>query len=212
MPALHGRLRTRWCCGDVGSFVDLVSLKLMTQARFATTEPNGRPSLARSSWLQPTPTLPRSARTSLDCMRDRSNSTSEMSTVRHRNNERLSSTPVLPVRLHIARDGEQALAMLRDERFRPAMIILDLSLPKVSGFEVLEQNPRKDIPVVIFSASQLLSDSASQRLSDKERTLALGAKEYVHKPMDMVGYRNAVLGMVRNWAMSEQDTNGAVPM
>ena len=84
------------------------------------------------------------------------------------------------------------------------MIILDLSLPKVSGFEVLERNPRKDIPVVIFSASQ--------RLSDKERTLALGAKEYVHKPMDMVGYRNAVLGMVRNWAMSEQDSNGAVPM
>jgi len=39
----------------------------------------------------------------------------------------------LPVRLHIARDGEQALAMLRDEWFRPAMIILDLSLPRVSG-------------------------------------------------------------------------------
>jgi len=110
----------------------------------------------------------------------------------------------LPVHVHIARDGEQALAMLANERFRPAMIILDLSLPRLSGFEVLEQNPRKDIPVVIFSASE--------RLSDKERTLSLGAKEYIHKPMDMVGYRNAVLGMVRNWAMSEQDTNGTVPM
>jgi len=118
--------------------------------------------------------------------------------------QQILAESTLPVHLHIARDGEQALAMLRDERFRPAMIILDLSLPKVSGFEVLERNPRKDIPVVIFSASQ--------RLSDKERTLALGAKEYVHKPMDMVGYRNAVLGMVRNWAMSEQDSNGAVPM
>ena len=109
----------------------------------------------------------------------------------------------LPVHVHIARDGEQALAMLANERFRPAMIILDLSLPRLSGFEVLEQNPRKDIPVVIFSASE--------RLSDKERTLSLGAKEYIHKPMDMVGYRNAVLGMVRNWAMSE-DTNGTGPM
>jgi DNA-binding response OmpR family regulator len=86
---------------------------------------------------------------------------------------------VLPL-IHIARDGEQALAMLADERFRPAMIILDLSLPKLSGFEVLEQNPRKDIPVVVFSASM--------QTSDKERTLTLGAKEYVHKPMDMVGY------------------------
>ena len=107
--------------------------------------------------------------------------------------QQILAESALPIRLQIARDGEQALAMLRDERFRPAMIILDLSLPKVSGFEVLEQNPRKDIPVVIFSASQ--------RLSDKERTLSLGAKEYVHKPMDMVGYRDAVLGMVRNWAM-----------
>lgn len=104
------------------------------------------------------------------------------------------------VKLHIARDGEQALAMLADQRFHPAMIILDLSLPKVSGFDVLEQNPRKDIPVVIFSASS--------RTCDKERTLSLGAKEYVHKPLDMVGYRNAVVGMVRNWAMTSQDPPG----
>lgn len=107
--------------------------------------------------------------------------------------QQILAESALPVRLHIARDGEQALAMLADERFRPAMVILDLSLPKLSGFEVLEHNPRKDIPVVIFTASQ--------RTSDKERTLLLGAREYVHKPLDMVGYRNAVLGMVRNWAM-----------
>jgi DNA-binding response OmpR family regulator len=103
----------------------------------------------------------------------------------------------LPVHVHIARDGEQALAMLANERFQPAMIILDLSLPKLSGFDVLEQNPRKDIPVVIFSASE--------RTSDRARTLLLGAKEYIHKPLDMIGYRNAVLGMVRNWAMTSKD-------
>jgi CheY-like chemotaxis protein len=105
---------------------------------------------------------------------------------------------VLPVKLHIARDGEQALVMLANEHFKPAMIILDLSLPNVSGFDVLEQNPRKDIPIVIFSASV--------RLSDKERTLSLGAKEYVHKPMDMVGYRDALLGIVHNWAMPGKRT------
>ena len=107
-----------------------------------------------------------------------------------------------PVKLSIARDGEQALAMLADERFKPAMIILDLSLPVVSGYEVLKRNPRKDIPVVIFSASMYSSDMA--------QTLSLGAKEYVQKPMDMLGYRNAVLGMVRNWAMPEQDTSESV--
>ena len=107
-----------------------------------------------------------------------------------------------PVRLTIARDGEQALAILANQQFNPALIILDLSLPKLSGFEVLSQNPRKDIPVVIFSAST--------RTSDRERTLSIGAKEYVHKPMDMVGYRDAVLGMVCNWAMPEQDASGGV--
>jgi chemotaxis family two-component system response regulator Rcp1 len=114
--------------------------------------------------------------------------------------QQILAESALPVHVHIARDGEQALAMLRDERFRPAMIILDLSLPKLSGFEVLEQNPRKDIPVVIFSASQ--------RLSDKERTLSLGAREYIHKPLDMAGYRDAVLGMVRNWAITSKDLPG----
>jgi len=47
--------------------------------------------------------------------------------------------------------------MLDDVHFRPDMIILiilDLSLPKLSGFDVLERKPRKNILVVIFSASQ----------------------------------------------------------
>jgi DNA-binding response OmpR family regulator len=105
------------------------------------------------------------------------------------------------VKLSVARDGKQALTMLADERFQPAMIILDLSLPVLSGYDVLEQNPRKNVPIVIFSASM--------RSSDVERTLSMGAKEYIHKPMDMVGYRNAVLGMVRNWAMPEEEPSGA---
>jgi CheY-like chemotaxis protein len=106
------------------------------------------------------------------------------------------------VNLSIARDGAQALAMLADKHFIPDLIILDLNLPVLSGFEVLQQNPRKDIPIVVFSASM--------RTSDVERTLSLGARDCVHKPIDLQSYRDAVLGMVRNWAMPEQDANGAV--
>jgi CheY-like chemotaxis protein len=98
-----------------------------------------------------------------------------------------------PMNITIAGDGAQALAMLADERFIPDLIILDLNLPVLSGFEVLERNPRKDIPVVIFSASK--------RTSDVERTLSLGAKEYIHKPIDLQRYRDAVIGMVYKWAM-----------
>jgi CheY-like chemotaxis protein len=102
--------------------------------------------------------------------------------------------------LSIARDGAQALAMLADERFKPDLIILDLNLPGLSGFEVLERNARKDVPVVIFSASV--------RQSDAEKTLSLGAREYVQKPMDLPSYRDAVLGMVQRWVISDADARG----
>jgi CheY-like chemotaxis protein len=115
----------------------------------------------------------------------------------------LLAEATLPVKLTIARDGQQALTMLADRDFQPAMIILDLNLPVMSGYEVLKRNPHKDIPVVIFSASS--------NTADVERGLSLGAREYVRKPMDMEGYRNAVVGMVRNWAIPEDDANGARP-
>src|SRR5437879_8021595 len=57
------------------------------------------------------------------------------------------------VKLTIARDGVQALMILSDPSFRPSLIILDLSLPMISGHTVLEKNPQKDVPVVVFSAS-----------------------------------------------------------
>lgn len=100
-----------------------------------------------------------------------------------------------PVKLSIASDGQQALAMLADECFQPDIVILDLSLPGLSGFEVLEQNPRKEIPVVVFSASH--------NPDDVERTLSLGAREYVRKPMDLDSYRDTLFGMIRHWGMPD---------
>jgi CheY-like chemotaxis protein len=108
----------------------------------------------------------------------------------------------LPVKLTIARDGVQALMMLSDPAFRPALIILDLNLPTLPGFEVLERNPRPDIPVVVFSVSA--------NPADHDRAMALGAKEYVSKPVDLMGYRSAVLGMIDRWAMPKK-ANGAGP-
>ena len=105
----------------------------------------------------------------------------------------LLADAMIPIKLAIARDGQQALMMLADGEFQPAMIILDLNLPVLSGYDVLERNPRKDIPVVIFSASM--------NPADVERGLSLGAREYIQKPLHMDAYRNAVIGMIRNWAM-----------
>jgi DNA-binding response OmpR family regulator len=72
-------------------------------------------------------------------------------------------------------DGEQATTMLRTEQ--PDLIILDLIMPKVNGFEVLQMisiTPQlSKTPVIILS--NLAQDS------DVEKARALGAKEYFVK-------------------------------
>ena len=105
----------------------------------------------------------------------------------------------VPIKLVIARDGVQALTMLDDPAFKPALIILDLNIPLISGHAILERNPRKEIPVVIFSVS---SDER-----DMQRALALGAREYVQKPMNLEAYKQAVCRIIAKWVLPED--NGA---
>ena len=72
-------------------------------------------------------------------------------------------------------DGEEAIQLLNHEH--PALIILDLIMPKVTGFEVMQMisiNPQLDkIPIVILS--NLAQDS------DIQKAQQLGAKEYFIK-------------------------------
>lgn len=78
--------------------------------------------------------------------------------------------------VRIAPDGESALAMLAQDPL-PVLVLLDLMLPKKSGFEVLEamgQDARmKTIPVIVLS-------NLGQP-QDIERAKALGAKAYFVK-------------------------------
>jgi chemotaxis family two-component system response regulator Rcp1 len=92
--------------------------------------------------------------------------------------------------LEVARDGEQALQHLHaavGNKYLPALILLDLNLPKMDGFEVLRtiraDSKLRAIPVVVFSSS-------SDR-SQVYRAYEMGANAYVVKPMndfvDLVG-------------------------
>lgn len=99
------------------------------------------------------------------------------------------------VHLHIARDGEQALQILKDPEFLPDLIILDLNIPKVSGLAVLATYPMEKTPVVVFSASE--------NEAEMTRALSLGAREFVHKPLDLDEYKNAVTGMIRKWVSDD---------
>ena len=74
----------------------------------------------------------------------------------------LASCPVA-FKLHVARDGEQALQMLADANLEVDLIILDLNLPKICGLGVLERYHPKDTPVVVFSASSRQTDKRYSR-------------------------------------------------
>ena len=77
-----------------------------------------------------------------------------------------------------ATDGAQALRTLADAR--PDLVLLDVMMPDVSGWEVLTtmraDAATADVPVVVLSARAMPADV--------ERGLALGADRYVTKPFD----------------------------
>lgn len=84
--------------------------------------------------------------------------------------------------IHVARDGEEALAWFsrwEAGEALPAVILLDLNLPRVNGLEVLQQlkdHPRfRSIPVVILTSSREDSDLKS--------AYDLGVSSYIEKPV-----------------------------
>jgi CheY-like chemotaxis protein len=97
-----------------------------------------------------------------------------------------------PVILTTARDGEQGLAILADRGYNPALIILDLNMPKLPGHLLLQRYDAAKTSVVVFSA--YWNDV------DLDRAFALGVREYVHKPMDLDAFKQAVCNMVEKWA------------
>lgn len=105
-----------------------------------------------------------------------------------------------PVHLNIARDGEQALQILMEPGYEPDLVLLDLNIPKLSGYAVLASYPRrKTTPVVVFTASQ--------NGADIDRAYSLGAREFITKPMDLDEYKSAVSGVVQKWtSMNNTET------
>jgi CheY-like chemotaxis protein len=81
----------------------------------------------------------------------------------------------------IAHKGERGLALLRDGRPLPAMILLDLKMPGMSGFDVLREiradSRLQHIPVIVVTSSALEAD-------EKEACSA-GATSFLHKSFDM---------------------------
>jgi DNA-binding response OmpR family regulator len=103
----------------------------------------------------------------------------------------------IPVKIHVARDGEQALQMLDNPEFQPGLVILDLNLPRIPGSVVLERYQNKKAPVVIFTSSW--------NEAEINRALNLGAREFAQKPTDLQTFSDVICGIVKRWAIREED-------
>jgi CheY-like chemotaxis protein len=113
----------------------------------------------------------------------------------------------------VTNDGEQALDYLHRRQSHqtrpngnPAVILLDLKLPKVNGFEVLEQVRADDnlkmIPVVVLTSSN------EER--DLMRSYNLGVNAYVTKPVDFHEFVNAVKELGVFWAVINEPPPGSL--
>jgi CheY-like chemotaxis protein len=115
----------------------------------------------------------------------------------------------------VTRDGQQALDYLhcRGEfstraTGNPAVMLLDLKLPKIGGLEVLQQvksdERLKMIPVVVLTSSN--------EEKDMMRSYSLGVNAYVVKPVDFHEFVNAVKELGVFWAVINEPPPGSVRM
>ncbi len=113
----------------------------------------------------------------------------------------------------VAHDGQQALDYLycRGEyttrsKDNPAVMLLDLKLPKVDGLEVLKQvksdGQLRVIPVVVLTSSKEEKDMVA--------SYKLGVNAYVVKPVDFHEFVNAIKELGVFWAVINEPPPGSV--
>lgn len=109
----------------------------------------------------------------------------------------------------VARDGQEAVDYLlcqgkysdRDTARQPAVVLLDLKLPKLNGLDVL-QRIRADVRTDIIPVVVLTSSSEEE---DMLNSYEYGANSYVRKPVDFSGFADAVTQLGIFWLLHNQE-------
>lgn len=105
----------------------------------------------------------------------------------------------------VARDGAEALDYLfgtgayegRDTSVMPMIVLLDLKLPRVDGFEVLQRLRSEErtrfLPIVVLTSSREEKDIIE--------SYSLGVNSYVCKPVDFSGFMDAARQLGLYWLL-----------
>ena len=90
-----------------------------------------------------------------------------------------------------AETGEEGLRLTRERRV--TLVLLDLKLPGESGWVILEkikiEPETSSIPVIVFTASVAASE--------RDRSLAMGAADYLVKPLSAASLKDAIARVLR---------------
>ncbi|MNO34378.1 Alkaline phosphatase synthesis transcriptional regulatory protein PhoP [compost metagenome] len=92
---------------------------------------------------------------------------------------------------YLAMDGETAVEMIKNKSFD--LIVLDIMLPEMDGFEVLEQV--KGIPTILLTARS--------SVEDRVKGLVMGADDYLTKPFEMLEFFARVEAILRRTKKDE---------
>lgn len=115
-------------------------------------------------------------------------------------------------RIDVARDGQQALDYLfktdaftqRDGPDLPAVVLLDISLPRLSGLEVLERlrTDRRTacLPVVMLTSSD--------EPRDRAKAYALGCNSFVQKPVEFAAHADTLARLGIYWLTINEPPQG----
>lgn len=106
----------------------------------------------------------------------------------------------LNVDLHVVETGDRCLAFLRQEppyqdAPRPDLLLLDVNMPRMDGYEVMEEISRdeslRSLTVIVLTTSPSVVDI--------NRMYALGCKSYITKPVDFESFTAAVKKLADYW-------------
>ncbi len=109
--------------------------------------------------------------------------------------KRAISAAIQDLKIQWAKDGEEAVEFIIKRGLKPDLILLDIKMPRMNGFEVLRvlkgNKETKYIPIVI------LSTSANEK--DVSRAYSLGTNCYITKPVEIADFQSKLKSIPLYW-------------